>query len=345
MQYVVVIETGAPMELVEASCRWLPGKVVLGPRALHGPGGPGAEAGLLLRPPWLPDWVVDELPARSRGGVPLLLALKLFRHGTPMVDPETGARRAYWSGKLPRLTGASKRALDAAVAELVSLGALRVHEPPRAGAARGYSASYEQPAWGVVPGPGGPGRGVVPAVEGGAKNATPQVRGGAESAAPPESRAHVHGGGGDPDPLPDQGGMKIHHHPSGESREQILRALRELGIDSPGALLASHGPARVLGALGELAAELRRGQVRNPAGWLVAAVSDRGRVFEPAGADVLAEVVRSEPALIRRWGLEAAFPEWRERAAALGEGPARDPRHPGRPQSGQAQSRGMARPG
>ncbi|PWB44184.1 MAG: hypothetical protein C3F10_09510 [Dehalococcoidia bacterium] len=318
VQYVVVIETGAPIELVEASCRWLPGKVVLGPRALHGPGGIDAAAGLLLQPPWLPDWVVDELPARSRGGVPLLLALKLFRHGTPVVDPETGARRAYWCGQLPRLTGASKRALDAAVAELVSLGVLRVHEPPRAGAARGYSAGYEPPAWGVVPGPGGPGRGVVPALEGGAESATPQVHGGAETAAPSESRAHANGGGGDPDLLPDPEGMEIHHHPSGDSREQILRALRELGVDSPGALLASHGPVRVLGALGELSAELRRGGVRNPAGWLVAALSDRERVFEQAGADVLAHLQRPAET-VRRWGLDAVFPEWRERAAALGE--------------------------
>ena len=316
MQYVVVIETGAPIELVEASCRWLPGKVVLGPRALHGAGG-GTAAGLLLQPPWLPDWVVDELPARSRGGVPLLLALKLFRHGTPVVDPETGARRAYWCGKLPRLTGASKRALDAAVAELVSLGALRVHEPPRAGAARGYSAGYEPPAWGVVPGPGGPGRGVVPALEGDAETATPQIQGGAEIAAPSESRAHVHGGGGDPDPLPDQEGMEIHHHPSGESREQILRTLRELGVDSPGALLASHGPVRVLGALNELAAELRRGGVRNPAGWLVAALVDRERVFEQARAGVLADLQRPAE-VVRRWGLEAAFPEWREWSRGVG---------------------------
>lgn len=290
MQYVVVIETGAPIELVEASCRWLPGKLVLGPRALHAAGGADAAAGLVIEPPWLPDWVVDELPARSRGGVPLLLALKLFRHGTPVVDPETGARRAYWSGKLPRLTGASKRALDAAVAELVALGVLRIHEPPRPGAARGYSASYEPPAWGVVPGPGGPGRGVVPAAEGGAEIATPQIPGGAAIATPSESRAYANGGGEDPDPLPGKEGMEIHHHPSGESREQILRTLRELGVDSPGALLASHGPVRVLGALGELAGELHRGQVRNPAGWLVAALMNRERVFEQASLDVLEEV-------------------------------------------------------
>lgn len=70
----------------------------------------------------LPDWVVDEAPARTRGGVPLLLVVKLFRHGSAVADPETGGRRAYWSGQLARLTGASKRALDAAVAELVAAG-------------------------------------------------------------------------------------------------------------------------------------------------------------------------------------------------------------------------------
>ena len=322
MQYVVVIESGAPIELVEASCRWLPGKVVVGPRALYGPGGVDAAAGLLLQPPWLPDWVVDELPARARGGVPLLLVLKLFRHGTPVVDPETGARRAYWSGKLPGLTGASKRALDAAVAELVALGVLRTHEPPRPGAARGYTAGYETPAWGVIPGPGGPGRGVVSAAGRGAENATIQVHAGAETATPSESRAYANGGGGDPDPLPRQGEKEIHHHhqqSSGESREQILRALRQLGVDSPGALVASHGPVRVLGALGELATELRRGGVRNPAGWLVAALVDRERVFEQAGVEVLEDLQRPAE-VVRRWGLDAVFPEWRERAAALGKG-------------------------
>jgi len=79
-----------------------------------------------------------------------------------------------------------------------------------------------------------------------------------------------------------------------------------------------YGPVRVLGALGELSAELRRGGVRNPAGWLVAALSDRERVFEQAGADVLAHLQRPAET-VRRWGLDAVFPEWRERAAALGE--------------------------
>lgn len=248
----------------------------------------------------LPDWVVDEVPARARGGVPLLLVVKLFRHGSPVVDPGTGGRRSYWCGQLPRLTGASKRALDAAVEELVRLGVLRVHEPLRAGSARGYSVGFDAPAWGVVPGPCGPVRGVVPVVEGGAEiaprnrgvqklhgaeNATPSNLGGAENADPRESRAHANGGGGDLDPLTDRVGHGIHHHhSSGESREQILRTLRELEVDSPAALLASHGPSRVLGALGELSGEMRRGEVRNPAGWLVKALVDRGRVFEePAG--------------------------------------------------------------
>ncbi len=244
----------------------------------------------------LPDWVVDELPARARGGVPLLLVVKLFRHGSPVVDPGTGGRRSYWCGQLPRLTGASKRALDAAVEELVSLGVIRVHEPLRAGSARGYSVGFDAPAWGVVPGPCGPVRGVVPVVaggaeiatlnrEGGAENATHQIQGGAKNADPSESRAHANGGGGDLDPLTEPVGVGIHHHhSSGESREQILRTLRELGVDSPAALLASHGPSRVLGALGELSGEMRRGEVRNPAGWLVSALVDRERVFEePSG--------------------------------------------------------------
>lgn len=268
----------------------------------------------------LPDWVVDEVPSRTRGGVPLLLLVKLFRHGTRVVDPETGGRRAYWNGQLARLTGASKRALDGAVDELVALGVLRVHEPRRHGAARGYSVGYDAPSWGVVPGPGGPGRGVVPVVEwgaenapssrnGGAKNATPQIRGdapqirggatqirgGAKTAHPRESRAHANGGG-DPDHLPDQWGDGSHHHPSGETREQILRTLRTLGVDSPGAVLATHGPERVLGALGELAREMGRGPgaVRNPAGWLVAALADRRRVFEESGPAVLGAVVSAQ---------------------------------------------------
>lgn len=261
----------------------------------------------------LPDWVVDEVPARARGGVPLLLVAKLFRHGSPVVDPGTGGRRAYWCGQLPRLTGASKRALDAAVEELVSLGVLRVHEPLRAGSARGYSVGFDAPAWGVVPGPCGPVRGVVPVVEGGAEiaphnreggaeNADPSNLRGAENADPREPRAHANGGGGDQDPLTDRVGQgNHHHHPSGESREQILRTLRELGVDSPAALLASHGPSRVLGALGELAGEMRRGRVWNPAGWLVSALVDRGRVFEAAGVGVLEEV--SRPAVERpSWG-------------------------------------------
>jgi hypothetical protein len=101
------------------------------------------------------------------------------------------------------------------------------------------------------------------------------------------------------------------------SREHILRTLRELGVDAPGALLATHGPVRVCGALGELANELRRGGVRNPAGWLVSALVDRERVFANAGVEVLELVVVPEQ-LRRRWGLDAAYPDWRERAAALG---------------------------
>lgn len=294
MQYVVVFETGAPPELVEAACRWLPGNLVVGPRPLHGGGGGDAAGGSVMLSPWLPDWVVDELPARTRGGVPLLLALRLFRHGTPVFDPATGERRAYWSGQLTRLTGASKRALDAAVAELVALGVLRVHESPRANTARGYSVGFGAPAWGVVPGPGGPGRGVVPASAGGAEGATPQVRGGAEIAAHGQSRAHANGGGdADPDPLPGPVSNVIdhHHHPSREAREQILRTLHELGVDSPAGLLATHGPVRVLGALGELAVEMRRCLVRNPAGWLVTALKDRERLFAPANEQVLEDVL------------------------------------------------------
>lgn len=278
----------------------------------------------------LPDWVIDELPSRTRGGVPLLLVVKLFRHGSAVVDPETGGRRAYWCGQLPRLTGASKRALDGAVDELVALGVVRVHEPSRSGASRGYSAGYDAPSWGVMPGPCGPGRGVVPAAgggaapaptrrEGGAKHAAPQNRRDAKTAGPADSRAQANGGG-DPVLLPDQGGKEIHHHrPSRELREQIVRTLGELGVDAPAALLATHGPVRVLGALGELANELRRGGVRNPAGWLVAALVDRERAFEQVSTGVLDTVV--VPArLKRRWGLDAAYPEWRERAAALGTG-------------------------
>lgn len=266
----------------------------------------------------LPDWVVDEVPARARGGVPLLLVVRLFRHGSPLVDPETGGRRMYWRGQLARLTGASKRALDGAVEELVSLGALRVHEPLRAGAARGYSVGFDAPSWGVVPGPGCPGRGVVPAVAGGAeiaphsregvaKNADPSNLRGAKNATPSELRAYANGGGGDPDPFPGEVGSEIHHHhPSGDPREQILRTLRELGVDSPGALLASHGPERVLGALGELAGEQRRGRVWNPAGWLVSALVDRGRVFEACGAEVLGELVRGDAAPVDAFEAERA---------------------------------------
>jgi hypothetical protein len=276
----------------------------------------------------IPDWVIDELPSRTRGGVPLLLAVKLFRHGSAVVDPETGGRRVYWCGQLPRLTGASKRALDGAVDELVALGVLRVHEPPRSGAPRGYSAGFDAPSWGVMPGPCGPGRGVVPAAEGGsapapaarergAKHATPQIQRDAKTAGPADSRAQANGGG-DPDLLSGPVGMKIHHHhPSRELREQIVRTLGELGVDAGAALLATHGPVRVLGALGELANELRRGGVRNPAGWLVAALVDRERVFEQAAPGVLDMVVLPAE-LKRRWGLDAVFPEWRERSRAAG---------------------------
>lgn len=251
----------------------------------------------------LPDWVADEVPARTRGGVPLLLVVKLFRHGSAVVDPETGGRRTYWQGQPARLTGASKRALDGAIDELVALGVLRVHIPPRPGTTRGYSIGFDLPAWGVVPGPCGPGRGVEPAdnvgaspapgsLAGGAGSSTLQIQGGAEGAGHGESRAYVNGGGGDPDPLPARGEDEIRHHPSGELREQILRTLRGLKVDSPGALLASHGPVRVLGAIGELSLELHRGGVRNPAGWLVAALLDRDRIFAPAGEDVLDDVLQ-----------------------------------------------------
>jgi hypothetical protein len=251
----------------------------------------------------LPDWVVDEMTAKARGAVPLLLVAKLFRHGSAVVDPATGGRRAYWSGQLPRLTGASKRALDAAVDELTALGVLRVHGPLRAGAARGYSVGYDVPAWGVMPGSDGPVRGVVPVVEQGAEVAgvqklhrvevaPPSNLGGAENATPSESRAYANGGGGDQDPFTGPVGLGIHHHhSSGFPREQILRTLRRLDVDRPGALLATHGPVRVSGALEELAGEMRRGRVWNPAGWLVMALVDRERVFEePSGGDALAEV-------------------------------------------------------
>ena len=125
----------------------------------------------------LPDWVADEVPARTRGGVPLLLVLKLFRHGSAVVDPETGGRRTYWNGQPARLTGASKRALDGAIDELVALGVLRVHIPARPGTTRGYSIGFDVPAWGVVPGPRGPGRGVEPADDVGANHAPGSLAG------------------------------------------------------------------------------------------------------------------------------------------------------------------------
>ncbi len=337
MQYMVVFETGAPPELVEAACRWLPGKLVAGPRPFHGGSGSDPAAGARIHPPWLPDWVADELPARTRGGVPLLLALRLFRHGTPVFDPETGERRAYWSGQLTRLTGASKRALDGAVAELVALGVLRIHEPPRANTARGYSIGFGAPAWVVVPGAGGPGRGVVPASQGGAETATPQVAGGAKFAAPGESRAHANGAGDeDPDLFlePVSKAIDHHHHPSREAREQILRALHQLNVDSPGGLLATHGPVRVLGAIGELAAEMRRCQVRNPAGWLVTALKDRERLFAPPDPAVLDEVLTlaAPPDAFeqekRRWlgGALGHVVRWRlEEPGAGGDAPRRGP--------------------
>ena len=84
-------------------------------------------------------------------------------------------------------------------------------------------------------------------------------------------------------------------------RERILRTLRGLQVDSPGALLASHGPVRVLGAIGELSLELHRGGVRNPAGWLVAALLDRDRIFAPAGEDVLDDVLLMDQEFEERW--------------------------------------------
>jgi hypothetical protein len=78
----------------------------------------------------LPDWVVDEVLAQAKPSA-FRLVVMLFRHGRPQVGHQ-GERRVYWRGskqQLARLIGASKRSLDEAERELVSLHFLTVHTP------------------------------------------------------------------------------------------------------------------------------------------------------------------------------------------------------------------------
>lgn len=93
----------------------------------------------------LPTWVVDEvLLVASPSGV--RLALALFRHGSAQVSG-AGKQRAYWRGpkpRLARLAGITKRSLDAAIVELVEMGAIVLHDSTRAGAGVALSALFER---------------------------------------------------------------------------------------------------------------------------------------------------------------------------------------------------------
>lgn len=141
----------------------------------------------------VPTWAYDEVLAFLKP-TELKVALALYRHGSPQVSRE-GTRRAYWRGskdKLAATARVTKRALDAALGELIECGIVIEHNVSKANGGVAFSALYDH--------------------EGGAKFAPPLAneaeakppKMGAKFAPPFRFKNAHHGGVKDPDPDPEK---------------------------------------------------------------------------------------------------------------------------------------------
>jgi hypothetical protein len=241
----------------------------------------------------LPDWVVDDvLPHRRHAAA--MLVICLFRHGSPRVIE--GERRVYLA--LPRgghgtgpqtLAGrahVSKRALDAAIDELMETGLLIDHQATRWGVAGGLSFPVDRPARSGFIGrslaENWPERGATSAPLRGATSA-PHF----ESERGATSAPH-HGGGGRSSDLPwDHDRQIFRTTTNARARAEALAGeLIDLGVNEPNRWLDRYGNEAVDLAL----ARLELVAPFDPA-WTLPGSPHR---FQPKG-------VRNAPGLLKKW--------------------------------------------
>lgn len=236
----------------------------------------------------IPEWVIDEvLPYRRHAATMLIIAM--YRYGSPLVDPETGARLV--SVRMPRrqlakLARLSERSLDRAITDLVALGELTQHVSPLENSAATLTWPVDHARVPIS-------RAAKLSARGAAKLAAPIV-----STVPPNLPPLVGGGGGpDPDTDPDQG-SEIPDPTTTTRARAIARDLAVLTITEPEDWIARFGIDAVADQLDALEAQhpfgwriedwhgkLRAAGIRNPAGllWKRLEAAERRAVTSRAG--------------------------------------------------------------
>lgn len=237
----------------------------------------------------VPEWVWDELRPRTRGTAGLLVALAIFRYGggaRAEAFPNEGiAHRARVNATMRQLAGmagVSPRAAEGGVKELVELGFLEASRPQKPGAPRSFYLAYQRPDHdsGAHYSPAAMERPAdfADRTTEGEKEHAKFARGKAdgpdrcaESAhSPDSSRVRANCGGDDSSQIRDRRGKMISTSNSlPVPREQILRALRAIGVDSLSSLEAKYRMDNIFGALRVLHRTMAETDIENPAGYLV----------------------------------------------------------------------------
>lgn len=284
----------------------------------------------------VPDWVWDELRPRTTGSAGLAVAMAILRHGTRSREgaPGYGAGHTRVQVKatmqqLAKMAGVSTRTAEGAVGDLVRLCYIRVVEAESRGMPRVFELSR--------PGAGAEERLEQAGAEGNEGSAEfshgdyPPLGEHAEIAGESSnecgrraisacradsSRAGANGGecgdGGGGDPLTESRGEGVGISTSNTNpipREQILRALRTIGVDSISALEARHGLPKIAGALRVLHKKMVETDIENPAGFLVSILGKWPTFDEPVdGGAFLGDLCDGDRmAALRRMSRFAGF--------------------------------------
>ena len=202
----------------------------------------------------LPDWIVDQVQPQT-SPTAFALMVRLFRHGRQVAGGD-GSRRIYWRGTRPqlaRLTGASKRSVDEALAQLEERGFVRVHQPIGMHKPSGFSAPFELST----------GATSAPLFE-----AVGAHHGDGQDLTPPLSVKRT-----DPTTTPT----------AREERGAVSASLAAAGVTDPERWIHTWGEERCAGALAMLDAAARVSTIQNGPGLMRTWLANNRPLTQPAG--------------------------------------------------------------